>query len=327
MIVRSEPSRRVLVIDDSAACRRLVEALLRVEAVEVSQAEDGVEGIDRACRLRPDLILLDIHLPGKDGFETIRKLKEDARTRAIPVIFISALSDPATKARGLDLGAVDFIAKPFDPIELRARVRAALRTKYLQDLLEERAHLDGLTGLGNRHSLDERLKSDWSVCRRRGTPLAILIADLDRFKDINDRHGHAVGDSILRSTGRLLRESVRDGDFVGRYGGEEFVVVAPDCGLGGAVAMAERFRLAVAGLGGAYRPAKIEITTSVGASAVELFDDEPDPLICRADSALYHAKAAGRDAVWACVRGEMRPAATVLELNEEAIGVVPTISF
>jgi two-component system, cell cycle response regulator len=320
----AETPRRVLVVDDAQEDRQLVRAQLRSDPLELLEADDGPSGLAAARRERPDLILLDVSLPGCDGFELIRHLKDDPQTRSIPVIFLSAATT-RDMAQGLDLGAVDFVSKPSDPIELRARVRAALRTKALQDMLEQRAHLDGLTGLGNRHALEERLDIEWSTCQRRAQPLAVLIADLDHFKRINDLHGHSAGDEILRRAALTLRGSVRAGDFVGRYGGEEFVVIAPDCDLLGAVTMAERFRAAFAGATVEFHGRPIPATASAGvASALVLAEPRrpshqgpaspgaegsaiaPAPrqdgafeLLGRADRALYRAKSAGRNAVWA----------------------------
>ncbi len=316
MEIPPELRRRILVVDGSASSRRTVRIHLEADSVVVFEAPDGFQAIAVAQVEQPDLILLNTSLPVSDGFETIKRFKEDSQTRAIPVIFLSKVSATSVKAKGLDLGAVDFITQPFDPVELRARVRAAIRTKSLQDLLAQRAYLDGLTGLGNRLALEERLLADWSLCRRRGTSLAVLIADLDRFKAVNDRHGHPAGDTILQGTARALRESVRVGDFVARYGGEEFVVVAPDCDIEGAVTIAERFRLAVAALRDPFLPEKITITTSVGACSCALLDGSPELLLHRADSALYHAKAAGRDAVWAYDRGGIHPALHFLGVPE-----------
>jgi diguanylate cyclase (GGDEF)-like protein len=292
-------SRRVLVIDDSPLCRRVVRSILAPDQVELFEAATGMQGFALAQTLVPSLVLLDLMLPGWDGFETLRHFKEDPRTREIPIIFLSARATSAEKAKGLDLGAVDFLSKPFEAIELRARMRAALRMRDLQDLLEQRAHYDGLTGLGNRVALEERLATSWEQCRRRAAPLAVLIADLDHFKRINDRHGHGAGDEILRRTAAILRDVARSGDFVARYGGEEFVVVTPDCDLDGGVALAERFRQRLSWTSSVSHDPGANVTTSVGVAASnDLACLTPDGLLWRADQALYQAKAAGRDAVW-----------------------------
>lgn len=293
--------RRVLIVDDNELDRRLLSARLQSSDIEVVEAIDGPSALGAGIELRPDLILLDLGLPGWDGFETLKHLKYDHRTRNIPVIFISAETQIQAKAHGLDLGAVDFVTKPFESIELNARVQAALRTKFMQDLLEQQANLDGLTGLGNRRALDQRLASEWLTCQKRCWPLSVLIVDLDHFKrDVNDAHGHAAGDEVLRGAARTLRTSVRGGDFVGRYGGEEFVVLAPDCDLRGALIMAERFRQGLASTGMNFQRITLEITASIGVATVDTpWDVGPGQLCDQADSALYRAKAAGRNAVWA----------------------------
>lgn len=296
----------VLVIDDAEGSRALVTRILGAEDLVLIAAQQGQDGLAQAIATRPDLILLDLQLPGHEGFRSLQHLRDNPATRSIPVVLLSSVDDSAVIARGLDLGAVDFITKSSSPEEIRARVRAALRAKTGRDVLEKLAHLDALTGLGNRHALDERLQADWGHVERRGASLAILVADLDRFKAVNDRLGHPGGDRLLRATARALRDSVRGGDFVARYGGDEFVVVATGCGLDGAVAVAERFRRSMA----AAQPpdASAATTVSVGVAAVEPGDEEAEAILRRADAALYQAKAAGRNSVWACDRGRTFPA-------------------
>lgn len=293
-------ARRVLVIEDSQTCRRVIRGYLAAEEFEIQESATGIGGYELARTLQPDVILLDLMLPDEGGFDILRRLKNDPQTRSIPVVFFSGTASTRDKARGLDLGAIDFISKPVDPIELRARIRAAMRSKYLLELLEERAHLDGLTGLGNRFALEDRLESAWQLCRRRGEPLTVLLTDLDRFKWINDIHGHGTGDEVLRRTARILRAAVRSCDFVARYGGEEFVVVAPSCDLDGGIAMAERFRAELSGLGGASQDLIPGIVTaSVGLAAGDMVGGTtPKVLMHQADRALYAAKAGGRDAIW-----------------------------
>jgi diguanylate cyclase (GGDEF)-like protein len=186
--------------------------------------------------------------------------------------------------------------------------------KELQDLLEQRAHVDGLTGLGNRLALEERLESAWEQCQRRDSPLTVLLADLDHFKRINDRHGHVIGDEVLRRAAVVLREAVRAGDFVGRFGGEEFVVVAPDCDLEGGIALAERFRQRIAAPLSVGHDLGWVVTTSVGvATETQPGSLRPEVLLWRADRALYQAKAAGRNAVWSWNAATARPVPTLVE--------------
>lgn len=305
----SETERRILLVEDDATCRRLVGLMLRPEAYEIHEAATGHEAVEIAGRIEPELILMDLNLPGWDGYETLRRLKEDPRTSRIPVMVLTAEDRTWRKAMALDMGAVDVLCRPIDPVELRARVRAALRSKHAQDLLERRAHIDALTGLGNRHALEERLAADWGRCRHRGASLAVLMADLDRFKLVNDRLGHVAGDAILRGAADALRNAVRGGDFVARFGGEEFVVIATECDFPGAVAIAERFRRTLAAMREPHNPEGLHLSASVGISAVEdIAASAPEDLIGQADAALYRAKQAGRDAVWVLDGGRFRPA-------------------
>jgi two-component system, cell cycle response regulator len=306
----TEPSRRVLLIEHSQADRYLLRNWLMAEKIEVYEALDIITGLAACPKFQPNLILLQLRLPTWDGYEVIRRLKNDPKTISIPVIFLSASALTGEKAKGIDLGAVDFVSKPFDPVELLARVGSALRTKALLDMLEQRAHLDGLTELGNRFALRDRLPRDWETCRRAGCPMSVFIADLDHFKKINDHYGHAAGDEVLRAAAMALRRSVREGDFVARYGGEEFVVVAPDCNLDGAVMMAERFRAEIADLKIPFRNHTIRATCSVGvAPAFHPSQDDPLRVLDQADQALYQAKSSGRNTTWIWDASQQTPAA------------------
>ncbi len=222
---------RVLVIDDEESIHKLVVARLRPEGLEVISEFDGERGIERAVSGQPDVILLDIGLPNVDGFEVCRRLKEHPSTRNIPIIFLTGTTDTESKVRGLDLGAVDYVTKPFDQVELRARVRAALRTKRLQDILEQQSFLDGLTGLWNRSYLDRRLEAELNVARRYGRPLTLVLADVDHFKRVNDSYGHLFGDIVLQGIAEGLRAYARRSDIVARYGGEEFAILLTDTTL------------------------------------------------------------------------------------------------
>jgi diguanylate cyclase (GGDEF)-like protein len=291
-------TRRVLLIENSPEDRQLLRHWLTSERIEVHDAADIINGLAACSRVRPDLILLQIRLPTWDGYEVLRRLKDDPRTFSTPVIFLAAGATTAEKARGIDMGAVDFVSKPFDPVELLARVHSALRTKAYLDLLEHRAHIDGLTELSNRHALQLRLPHEWDGCLRRGMPLAILINDIDHFKRINDHHGHTAGDEVLRQVAATLRRTFREADFIARYGGEEFVVLAPNCDLPGAVARAETLRKAVASLHVAFHTTTITLTTSIGIAMAIPSQATPIEAIDQADQALYRAKGAGRNSVW-----------------------------
>ncbi|HEY7120874.1 MAG TPA: diguanylate cyclase [Tepidisphaeraceae bacterium] len=287
--------QKVLVIDDSVLIHNLVRARLEDEPVEMHFADGAAAGLRLAAALSPDLILLDVEMPDANGFDTCRRLKSDPATASTPVIFLTGVSSPEQKVQGLELGAVDYVTKPFDPAELRARVRAALRTKYLMDLLAKRALIDGLTGLWNRTCFEERLVSELSLARRSGDrPLACALIDLDHFKRINDTHGHPFGDEVLRTVGQLLQDCCRIEDVACRYGGEEFVLLLPNTNAERAMEMVERVRNAVAVHPFTCRRAGVSVTCSAGVA-----DNRKGrggaAMLDLADKALYLAKEQGRN--------------------------------
>ncbi len=298
---------RVLVIDDSESIHKLVVARLRPEGLEVEGELDGEAGIERAVSSGPDLILLDIGLPNVDGFEVCRRLKEHPATRNIPIIFLTGETDTESMVRGLDLGAVDYVTKPFNQVELRARVRAALRSKRLQDILEQQSFLDGLTGLWNRSYLDRLLESELNVALRYGRPLSLVIADIDHFKNVNDTHGHLFGDVVLQGIAESLRGHARRSDIVARYGGEEFGILLIDTTLRSAIYVAERLRASIEGRLFEAHGKAISVTSSFGMACTENIFDEltSESLIRAADRALYAAKDAGRNAVYLNNREEL----------------------
>jgi two-component system cell cycle response regulator len=242
------------------------------------------------------LILLDIDMPGMSGFEVCKALKADPELCMIPVLFLSGTGGPEYKVRGLDLGAIDFVTKPFDTFELRARVRAALRTKRLQDLLVERAHIDPLTGLPNRRALMERLYIEWARRRRHGGLLSFIMVDIDCFKQVNDEFGHVVGDQCLQEIARRIQHECRQPDLPARYGGDEFAIVVPDEPAEMACRLAERCRSEIESLELSARTEIVKTTASFGvAGAAGL--PAPTAQIDAADHALYQAKQNGRNRV------------------------------
>ena len=295
--LEDRPSK-ILLVDDSGIQRRWLRRQLESERVEIIEAADGLEGLKICLENPPDLILLDLNMPFFDGFEILRRLKDDRRTFSIPVIVVSGASETSDKTRGLDLGAIDYVTKPYDVVELKARIRVGLRTKRMQDLLEERAHVDGLTGLFNRHALEDRLANEWGMHRRHGGALAVWVADLDHFKSVNDTYGHPAGDEVLRRTSEIIRASVRTTDMAARYGGEEFVVIAPHCGLAGVLKTADRFRERLANTSIIMEGACINVTVSIGVAAwPEDAASSAADLLAVADRALYLAKDSGRNTV------------------------------
>jgi diguanylate cyclase (GGDEF)-like protein len=298
----------VLIVEPSAAERWRLRNNLIASRMEVFEAGDLAMAL-RACSLfGPDLILAQWRTPTHSGLDLMKQLKETASTRSIPVILYCDIATAEERVRAFDLGAVDVLSRPFVGAELVARVRSALHTRHLMKVLERRAHLDGLTGLSNRQVFEEWLAREWDACKRRGLPLAVAIADLDHFKRINDTHGHAAGDEVLRQAARTLAASVRESDLVARYGGEEFVVVAPNCGKEDAAGVAERFRAGVSQLQIDVHGASLSVTASIGvAAATDLAATSPVELLRQADQALYQAKAAGRNGVWLWEGDRARP--------------------
>ncbi|HEX8342652.1 MAG TPA: diguanylate cyclase [Tepidisphaeraceae bacterium] len=291
---------RVLLIDDTPALHRLVAAALEIDGIDLLSAYDGTSGIHAAKMHKPDVVLLDVSMPGLSGFEVCELLLVQPETAQIPVMFLSASANPDDRVRGLMYGASDYLTKPFYADELRARVRVALRYKALLELESRRAFRDGLTGLWNRAYLDHRLAADSAASARHGWPLSCVMIDIDHFKNINDTYGHSFGDDTLRAVADRINLASRCDDVPCRYGGEEFVVLCPGVGAADAARLAERIRTSVSGT---PLLADVRVTCSLGVA-----DGSPDEgLLAAADRALYRAKHAGRDRV--CVAAEA--AATV----------------
>ncbi|HVF66230.1 MAG TPA: diguanylate cyclase [Pyrinomonadaceae bacterium] len=300
----------ILVADDEPVNLALIKRRLEWEEYRVETAENGGQAVEAAKRLLPDLVILDVMMPVLDGLQACRLIKEDPSTRDIPVIFLSALDDTDTKVNGLALGANDYISKPFRVEELLARVAVAIRLKRERDLLQESAEelrrraeaasemsmTDALTGLLNRYGLRRALQRELSEARRYARPLSCLLLDIDFFKSINDTHGHAAGDAALMQAARVLTESVRGSDVVCRYGGEEFLVLAPETDARGAHSLAEKIRLAVSSRLFGDGARAFALTLSAGVAELRPGESGND-MIARADLALYQAKQRGRDRV------------------------------
>jgi diguanylate cyclase (GGDEF)-like protein len=287
---------KILIIDDSPDALALAKARLSKEHYELITADNGMAGLEIASVESPDLILLDLDMPGMSGFEVCRALKRDNDLRMIPVIFLSGSDSSHDKVKGLDIGAVDYVAKPFNAFELSARVNAALRTKRLQDLLIEHSKIDPLTGLINRRGLMERLHQEWERIQRHGGSLSFIMCDVDQFKQINDTYGHTMGDKVLCAIARVLLSQCRKTDLVSRYGGEEFAVIVPEVTAAEAAQLAERCRQNIASICLSIGTETVSITASFGvADAADATSQ--DALIQQSDEALYHAKNTGRNRV------------------------------
>jgi diguanylate cyclase (GGDEF)-like protein len=292
---------RILIADDDPDILTLVARVLKREGHEVVPASNGSEALELARQHDPDLLLLDVSMPEMDGYDVCRALQKDGAASPL-VIFLTANAHTAARVMGLDAGAVDYVTKPFEPNELRARVRAALRTKTEKDALVVEASTDALTGLLNRGQLGARLSELVSLARRHGRPLGCLMIDLDHFKAVNDTYGHAAGDAVIAEAARRFGSVGRPSDVVFRYGGEEFLVLLPETDLQGSVTVAERLRDALAGAPVRFTasgapPIDINVRASVGVAFLD--EDMVDGclLVAAADAALYRAKAFGRNRI------------------------------
>jgi diguanylate cyclase (GGDEF)-like protein len=287
----------ILVIDDDASIHTAVERRLAGVVDEVLKANSPTKGLQFAIQERPDVILLDVNMPQIDGFKVCRHLQENPTTHDIPILFLTADDNPDNLAKALDAGASDYISKPFNAVELEARVRVALRTKHMIDLLRERARIDALTGLNNRAAMDDALIAATSAFHRTEQPLALLMIDLDHFKLINDTYGHGVGDDVIRKVGVSIRAGCRPYDIACRFGGDEFGVILAQTDTACAEQIAERILDGINKIKIRAGGDEIDVACSGGlASASEMPDRfEPAELLKAADEALYTAKSEGRN--------------------------------
>lgn len=297
---------RLLVVDDQPINIQALYQIFRADH-KVFMATGGAQAIDIAQRTQPDLILLDVVMPKPDGLEVCRLLKSSPLTADIPVIFVTAQSEPADETRALEAGGVDFIGKPFNPAVVRARVKTHLTLKAQSDLLRELVFLDGLTGVANRRRFDETLPVEWRHCQRSSAPLTLLMLDIDHFKFYNDHYGHQAGDACLQQVAATLKRTFRrPHDLVARYGGEEFVCLMPhgDLATGQAQAEAIRADLTEQDIPHAASSTARRVTLSIGvATAVADPDISVEALLAAADAQLYLAKKNGRDRVSAVELG------------------------
>jgi diguanylate cyclase (GGDEF)-like protein len=288
----------VLVGEDSLVVREVLRWHLEEHGFEIMETADGAEAVRMAAERPPSVILLGVELGGIDGLEALGRLKADANLEDTPVLFITGRTDTEDVVEGLRLGAHDYLRKPFEPVEVIARVRAAARMKCLQDELRQRnaelyriSRTDPLTGLANRRHLDEQLIAQATSARRHGHPLSMALLDVDHFKAINDTYGHTSGDDVLCEVARRLAGTARTEDLLGRWGGEEFVVLIPYCDAEASFFVGERFREVIAAEPIETRDHDlISVTVSVGCATG--IDDE---LVERADLALSAAKERGRN--------------------------------
>jgi diguanylate cyclase (GGDEF)-like protein len=290
---------RILVVDDDPFNFDLLEDIFESE-YDVVSARNGKAALEIAAGEMPDLILLDVMMPGMNGYEVCRRLKAQHRTTDIPVIFITALGDLTAEMRGLELGAADYVTKPVNPPSVRARVHHQIKLKSALQKLTQLAATDALTGLANRGKFDEMLAYEYARHARSGREFSLILLDIDHFKKFNDNFGHACGDDCLRQVAGAITEPVgRSTDLAARFGGEEFAILLPETPLKGAMVTAEKVRQRMGSLvlcQGAATP----VTASFGVvSTRHLPGGSAAGLLAQVDQQLYAAKAGGRDRVCA----------------------------
>ncbi len=303
----------VLIVDDNPTNLQVLSQLLKKAGYKTRVAMDGESAIEQVRSDPPELILLDVQMPGIDGFKTCQKLKEDRSIQDIPVIFITALADLENKVKGLSIGAVDYITKPFQHEEVLARVKVHLMIRFLTQKVQEQslalqlanhelhrlANLDGLTEVANRRRFDEYFDQEWRRSRRDCLPLSLILCDIDYFKNYNDYYGHQAGDVCLRQVAQSISKTLlRPGDVVARYGGEEFAIILPNTPSEGAVHVAKLLQAQIERLNIEHAQSKVSsrITLSLGITTI-LPDasQEAHMLVAAADKALYASKAKGRN--------------------------------
>jgi two-component system, cell cycle response regulator len=283
-------SKRILVVEDDRDMAQTICALLREQGYQTESVVSGADAISKVRELMPALVLLDVGLPDQDGMQVALELVSDRRTAHLPVLFVSGRDDLAARVRECRQLNCDFLRKPYHETELLARVERCLSESDLRARLESDARIDELTGLGNPRLLDERLGVEAARRARYGTPLTIVVMDLDGLKQINDKHGHLTGTEVLRDVGEAVRREIRETDVAFRYGGDEFVVLLPHTGMTDALAFAERLLSHIRQL----RPSGISVSASLGVAAFDdAIDDSIQAQLARADSATYAAKRLG----------------------------------
>ena len=278
----------VLLVDDAKENINILLSLLG--DYDLIVALNGEKALKQVAKHRVDLILLDIIMPGMDGYAVCQQLKADPKTAKIPVIFITAKSDEASIEKGFDLGGADYVTKPFRPKELLARVKTQLQLHALLRALEYAAHRDPMTGVYNRRRFFELA----GPLLDQGTSFALML-DIDKFKSVNDTYGHATGDEVIKFVTRVAQTKLDAQDILGRLGGEEFAVIGPAEGLPQVLEKAEAIRQAVEQ---EFEDPRFRVTISIG-TALRADQESIDQLLARADEALYQAKTQGRNRVCA----------------------------
>jgi len=300
----------VLIVDDTPANVDILKVILSREGYNVSMAPNGEVALKVIPRSMPDLILMDVMMPGLNGFEVCEKLKADEATKEIPVIFVTAKAETDDIVKAFDVGGVDYITKPYQYREVLSRIKTHLQNQSLLKCnvllveqlqkanieLDKSSRTDSLTGLSNRRDANEKIEKELIRFARNKKDFSLVLGDIDHFKKTNDTYGHEAGDCILTKVSRLMVDAVRAQDLVSRWGGEEFLIVLPETELAGGATLAENIRQKIEAEEFVYKEQKINVSMSFGvcSSAPELSMDE---LVKKADDNLYRAKEAGRNKV------------------------------
>jgi len=310
-ITNSHP--KILVVDDIPVNIQLLQAFLATQSYKTFIARNGEEALQQADKIEPDLILLDVMMPKMNGFETCRRLKLSEKAKYTPVIMVTALNEIESKIKGIEAGADDFISKPFNKLELLARVKSLLRVKTLHDQLQEKilqlegakerlrelAVTDGLTGLANYRHFKDVLQLEIKRAERHKSLLSLIMFDIDNFKNYNDTNGHLAGDKVLQSIGALVSNNIRKIDLAARYGGEEFAVILPNTAQANARFVADKVRLLIEKHHFQFQENQPSgnITVSVGVASYPSSGKTFEELISCTDKRLYLAKAQGKNTV------------------------------
>jgi len=308
------PSSRILVVDDVPVNIQLLVTYLAAEGYDVVSAKDGHDAMKAVKEHQPDLILLDVMMPKMNGSKVCEVIKSDDATKFIPVILVTALNELEDKVKGMNSGADDFLAKPFNKLELLVRVRSLLRIKHLHDELQEKvielqrtkeelrqlAITDGLTGLYNYRYFKEQLQQELNRAHRHNLNISVVMIDIDHFKQYNDKNGHPAGDVVLKDIARLLRDNIRNIDLAARYGGEEFSLILIETDKPPAKIVSEKIRKLVEDYGFAYESSQRDgkLTISTGVATFPEDGEDFDTLVSQADQRLYCAKEAGRNVIF-----------------------------
>ena len=288
----------VLVVEDHPDQRELLAIVLQREGYRVVTAANGLEALEKLETENIQIALSDIMMPKMDGFELIKRIRANPALKSIYLILITARIQEGDRVRGLDLGADDYITKPFSFSELLARVRVGSRVVHYQKHLEYQTQVDSLTGLFNRRAFEKKIHEEFERSKRYHNPLSVLILDIDNFKTINDTYGHHGGDAALVKISETFREKTRQTDFPSRYGGEEFVLVLPETDLDSALQVASKIHEAIRSraFGTTARPHTLTVSIGVSSTSARFYSDWHE-MVDDADQALYLAKNTGKDRI------------------------------